>query len=150
MNEEKNIPSEGSAPAPSTQKNQDTKLKKQDLCQIAAVQHYGKLKNKGVGISVLSGLVLVLSIFLLFSPEWRSVGTAGLGSGILPLFLGLALSNYGTAKRQECLAKLSDEATEYLWHTSSATFGEAVDVEILLKNVKNSENPDYMGKGKWL
>ena len=74
----------------------------------------------------------------------------GLGSGILPLFLGTALENYGTAKRQECLAKLSDEATEYLWHTSSATFGEAVDVGILLKNVKNSENPDYMEKGKKL
>ena len=59
MNEEKNIPSEGSAPAPSTQKNQDTKLKKQDLCQIAAVQHYGKLKHKGVGIAVLSFLVMV-------------------------------------------------------------------------------------------
>ncbi len=135
MNEEKNIPSEGSAPAPSTQKNQDTKLKKQDLCQIAAVQHYGKLKNKGVGIAVLSCLVLILSLFFLFSPEWRSVGTAVLGSGILPLFLGLALSNYGTAKRQECLAKLSDLATEYLWHTSPATFGEAVDVEILLKKM---------------
>lgn len=135
MNEEKNIPSEGSAPAPSTQKNQDTKLKKQDLCQIAAVQHYGKLKNKGVGIAVLSCLVLILSLFFLFSPEWRLVGCVGLGSGILPLFLGVALENYGTAKRQECLAKLSDEATDYLWHTSPDTYGEAVDVEILLKKM---------------
>ena len=135
MNEEKNIPSEGSAPEPSTQKNQDTKLKKQDLCQIAAVQHYGKLKNKGVGIAVLSCLVLILSLFFLFSPEWRLVGCVGLGSGILPLFLGLALSNYGTAKRQECLAKLSDEATDYLLHTSPDTYGEAVDVEILLKKM---------------
>lgn len=135
MNEEKNIPSEGSAPAPSTQKNQDTKLKKQDLCQIAAVQHYGKLKNKGVGIAVLSCLVLILSLFFLFSPEWRLVGCVGLGSGILPLFLGTALENYGTAKRQECLAKLSDEATDYLWHTSPDTYGEAVDVEILLKKM---------------
>lgn len=82
---------------------------------------------------VLFGVDFVF--FFLFSPEWRLVGCVGLGSGILPLFLGLALSNYGTAKRQECLAKLSDEATDYLLHTSPDTYGEAVDVEILLKKM---------------